>query len=77
VIVDLHKKSYKFTKTMLMKGLRSDGNMLDWYLKNDLPVDTELEIVAVENGYQDIYRIFLKYKEKNQQFPTKYYRCCC
>lgn len=70
VIGDLHKKSYKFTKTMLIKGLRSNGSMIDWYIKNDLPVDTDIEVAAFENGYDNFYRIFLKYREKNQQMPV-------
>lgn len=69
VIPDLVKANYKITKNMLLKGLRSNGEMLDWYMKNNLPVDLDVETAAVENGYFDIYKLYLRYKEQGQQLP--------
>lgn len=69
VIPDLVKANYKLNKNMLLKGLRSNGDMLDWYLQNGLAVDTEVEAAAVENGYTNIYKLFLKYRDRGQQLP--------
>lgn len=69
VIPDLVKANYKLTKNMLLKGLRSNGEMLDWFIKNNLPVDTDIEAAAVENGYFDIYKLHNRYKDKGQQLP--------
>lgn len=69
VIPDLVKANYKITKNMLLKGLRSNGDMLDWFIKNNLPVDTDIEAAAVENGYSNIYKLYSRYKDQGQKLP--------
>jgi len=60
---------YKINKTMLLKGLRSNGELLDLYIKTNQPIDLEIETAAVENGYTGILDLFTRYKDKGQQLP--------
>lgn len=69
VIGKFHRRGYKLTKPMLKAGVIADGNILDWYFENDIAVDLDIIVAAVDNGYQDIYRIFKMYQQKNQKMP--------
>jgi hypothetical protein len=68
---DLSKAGYQITKNMLIRGLSSNGSILRTYYSEGFPVDLDIEMVAVENGYTDVDALYNRYKEKNQKIPTK------
>jgi hypothetical protein len=68
---DLSKAGYQITKNMLIRGLSSNGSILKTYYSEGFPVDLDIEMVAVENGYTDINALYDRYKKKNQKIPTK------
>jgi hypothetical protein len=68
---DLSKAGYQITKNMLIRGLSSNGSILKTYYSEGFPVDLDIEIVAVENGYNNVDALYNRYKEKNQKIPTK------
>jgi hypothetical protein len=68
---DLSKAGYQITKNMLIRGLNSNGSILRTYYSEGFPVDLDIEMVAVENGFADVDALYNRYKEKNQKIPTK------
>lgn len=70
ILPDLVKAGYEINKGLMLTSLRSNnGDMLDWFIKNDLPVDLDIEVAAIENGYSYILNLFFRYKEAGKQFP--------
>lgn len=70
-MADLSRAGYQITKNMLIRGLRSNGSILKTYYSEGFPVDLDIEMVAVENGYTDVNALYNRYKEKDQQIPTQ------
>lgn len=70
-MTQLSEAGYPITKGMLISGLRQNGSFLNTYYRKGLPVDSDVELAAIENGYTDINVLHRKYKEKDQELPPK------
>ena len=71
-MTELSEAGYPITKEMLISGLRSNGIFLNTYYRKGLQVDSDVELAAIENGYTDVNVLHRKYKEKDQELPSKF-----